>query len=91
VRRSIRRLIRTGSRVHGRLVVELVPFLDARGEARMALTTGRMRGIVEREAEARARVTTWGWVLLIWGSMLMLAGFGLIGGQGWARGSRSWP
>ena len=38
------------------LLSSLVPFLDARGEARMPLTTGRMRSIVEREAEIRARV-----------------------------------
>ena len=30
-------------------------------------------------------VTTWGWVLLILGIVQILAGFGLIGGQTWAR------
>ena len=30
-------------------------------------------------------LTTWGWVMLIWGSLLMLAGFGLAAGRGWAR------
>ena len=30
-------------------------------------------------------LTTWGWVLLIWGVLLIFAGLGLIGGQGWAR------
>jgi hypothetical protein len=30
-------------------------------------------------------LTTWGWLMLIWGSLLMLAGVGLAGGQGWAR------
>jgi hypothetical protein len=29
--------------------------------------------------------TTWGWILLIWGVLLILAGFGLIAGRGWAR------
>ena len=30
-------------------------------------------------------LTAWGWVMLIWGALLVLAGFGLMGGQGWAR------
>lgn len=30
-------------------------------------------------------LTTWGWALLIWGGLLVLAGLGLIRGQGWAR------
>ena len=30
-------------------------------------------------------LTGWGWMLLLWGVLLVLAGFGLIGGQGWAR------
>ena len=30
-------------------------------------------------------LTTWGWALLIWGALLVLAGLGLIRGQGWAR------
>jgi hypothetical protein len=30
-------------------------------------------------------VTTWGWVTLLWGGLLVLAGLGLLGGAGWAR------
>jgi hypothetical protein len=30
-------------------------------------------------------LTAWGWIMLIWGVLLMLAGVGLVGGQGWAR------
>ena len=30
-------------------------------------------------------VTKWGWIMLIWGVLLVLAGMGLLGGQGWAR------
>ncbi len=30
-------------------------------------------------------VTGWGWIMLIWGALLGLAGFGLLAGQGWAR------
>ena len=30
-------------------------------------------------------LTGWGWILLIWGVLLFLAGLGLISGQGWAR------
>jgi len=30
-------------------------------------------------------LTAWGWVMMIWGVLLMLAGLGLVAGQGWAR------
>ena len=30
-------------------------------------------------------LTAWGWILLIWGVLLVLACVGLVGGQGWAR------
>ncbi len=30
-------------------------------------------------------LTTWGWVMVIWGVLLVLAGLGLVAGQGWAR------
>jgi uncharacterized membrane protein (DUF2068 family) len=30
-------------------------------------------------------LTTWGWIMLVWGVVLALAGLGLLGRQGWAR------
>ena len=30
-------------------------------------------------------LTAWGWVMMIWGALLILAGLGLAAGQGWAR------
>jgi hypothetical protein len=30
-------------------------------------------------------VSTWGWIMLIWGTVLVLAGLGLGSGAGWAR------
>ena len=30
-------------------------------------------------------LTGWGWILLIWGVLLVLAGLALLSGQGWAR------
>ena len=30
-------------------------------------------------------LTTWGWIMLIWGIIVALAGFALLAGQGWAR------
>ena len=30
-------------------------------------------------------LTGWGWIMLIWGVLLVLAGLGLLAAQGWAR------
>ena len=30
-------------------------------------------------------LTSWGWTMLIWGALLVIAGLGLLAGQGWAR------
>ena len=30
-------------------------------------------------------LTAWGWVMVIWGVLLVLAGLGLLAAQGWAR------
>ncbi len=30
-------------------------------------------------------VSTWGWVMMLWGILLVCAGFGLLAGSGWAR------
>jgi hypothetical protein len=30
-------------------------------------------------------LTGWGWLMVIWGVLLVLAGLGLLAGQGWAR------
>ena len=30
-------------------------------------------------------LTGWGWAMLIWGTLLVLAGLGLLNGQSWAR------
>jgi hypothetical protein len=32
-------------------------------------------------------LTTWGWIMLVWGVLLVLTGFALITGQSWARWS----
>ena len=29
--------------------------------------------------------TAWGWIMMIWGIILLIAGFSLLSGQGWAR------
>src|SRR4051812_13162907 len=30
-------------------------------------------------------MTTWGWIMLVWGIIVALAGLGLLSGSGWAR------
>jgi hypothetical protein len=30
-------------------------------------------------------LTTWGWIMMIWGVILLFAGFGLLSGATWAR------
>src|SRR5690242_13060676 len=30
-------------------------------------------------------LTTWGWIMLLWGIVLVIAGMGLLSGQTWAR------
>jgi hypothetical protein len=30
-------------------------------------------------------MSTWGWITMIWGIIVVLAGIGLLGGAGWAR------
>ena len=41
--------------------------------------------VVSRSGFLAVDLTAWGWALMIWGALLVIAGLGLIGGQGWAR------
>ncbi len=41
--------------------------------------------VVTRSGYVVFDLTTWGWVMLIWGTILFLAGLALIQGQRWAR------
>ena len=41
--------------------------------------------VVTRAGFLAVDLTTWGWVLLIWGVLLCVAGIGLGAGQTWAR------
>ena len=41
--------------------------------------------VVTRSGYLVFDLTAWGWVMLIWGALLILAGLALLAGQGWAR------
>jgi hypothetical protein len=41
--------------------------------------------VVTRSGYLVVDLTTWGWIMLIWGTILFLAGLALVAGQGWAR------
>jgi hypothetical protein len=41
--------------------------------------------VVTASGYLAVNLTTWSWLLMIWGVLLFLAGLGLIAGQGWAR------
>jgi hypothetical protein len=41
--------------------------------------------VVTRSGFLAVDLTQWGWIMLIWGVLLVLAGLGLAAGQGWAR------
>ena len=41
--------------------------------------------VATREGLAIIDVTTWGWITLLWGVLLIVAGFGLLISAGWAR------
>jgi hypothetical protein len=41
--------------------------------------------VVTRSGFLVVDLTAWGWIMLIWGVLLVLAGLGLLAGQAWAR------
>ena len=41
--------------------------------------------VVTRSGFLVVDLTTWGWIMLIWGIILVLAGLALFAGQAWAR------
>ncbi len=41
--------------------------------------------VVTRSGFLVVDLTTWGWIMLIWGVLLCLAAAGLVAAQGWAR------
>jgi hypothetical protein len=41
--------------------------------------------VVTRSGFLVVDLTAWGWIMLIWGVLLVLAGLGLMAAQGWAR------
>jgi hypothetical protein len=41
--------------------------------------------VATRKGLAIVDITTWGWITLLWGVLLLVAGAGLLAGAGWAR------
>lgn len=41
--------------------------------------------VVTASGYLAVNLTTWSWILMLWGVLLVLAGLGLLGGQSWAR------
>ena len=41
--------------------------------------------VATRKGLAIIDVTAWGWITLLWGVLIFVAGLGLLGGAGWAR------
>ena len=41
--------------------------------------------VVTRSGFLAVDLTAWGWIMVIWGVLLVLAGLGLLAGQQWAR------
>ena len=41
--------------------------------------------VVTRSGFLVVDLTAWGWIMLIWGVLLVVAGLGLLSAQGWAR------
>jgi hypothetical protein len=41
--------------------------------------------VVTRSGFLVVDLTAWGWIMVIWGVLLVLAGLGLLAGQAWAR------
>jgi hypothetical protein len=41
--------------------------------------------VATRKGLAIVDVTGWGWITLLWGVLIFIAGLGLTGGAGWAR------
>ena len=41
--------------------------------------------VATRKGLAIIDATAWGWITLLWGVLIFIAGLGLLGGAGWAR------
>lgn len=61
----------------------IVGFIDF-FEGLIAIIRGSYYAITPNQIVV-VNLTTWGWIMLLWGIVLVLAGLGLLSGSGWAR------
>jgi len=73
----------TGWIVFAGWVMVIIGFIDF-FEGLIAIIRGSYYAVTPNQIVV-VNLTTWGWITLLWGIVLVIAGMGLLSGQTWAR------